>query len=204
VGHSQAKSHDKGLKPDAEIGESPGSPIFFKMEIPIGKHKGEYPADLSWMSDEWDDFRAMYTVQALLNSFPEASRPDNQDPDMKYFLPQRFVDALQIVGWEFHGTRYLGRHPMSKWRTRGFAKDVEVIPELEDFSLTGADDLVRIVANAQKRWQGFEPEASYGSPRHGDYVSQELYEAGWFFMPGKPANVVVSLSELLNSLPVKK
>ena len=178
-----------------------------KVIIPEPKSKGRYGPDVSWIHEEGTALRdAMTGCYVTVMSYPGAPIPsteerDNWFPDDKYFVSQRFVDALSVVGWEFHGTRYKGRKPMSKWRENEFAKDVEEIPEdLERYTLQGEDDLPRILHNAQKRMQIFNPIGAFGSPRHGGYLSQELYEAGWYWL----ANNAIARSDVRSIYKVWK
>ena len=173
-----------------------------KVKISPPKSKGRYSSDVSWISEGGQEMRdALTGFYVPVMSYPGAPIPSGQErhekqkakdpwfPDSKFFDPQRFVDALEYVGWEFHGTRYNGRKPTSKWKQREFGKDIEEIPEdLEPYTLQAEDDLPKILSNTQKRVKSFRPESAFGSPNYGSYLSQELYEAGWYWL-STPANI---------------
>jgi hypothetical protein len=162
-----------------------------KLEIKIGERKGKYHPDISWIGDEGRSLRSQYTGNyVILMSYPGspiAEIRENGFPDIKFFSPERFVEALGYVGWEFHGDRYWGRSPLSKWIKGEFAKEQEKIPDdLQPYSLKGEEDLDKIVMNAERRMRIFEPDVDFSSTNHGNYLSQELYEAGWFWVLRMP------------------
>lgn len=146
--------------------------------------------DVSWIGEDAEILRKNYTAISILLAYPieRSWSPGFTPPDFKFFDPQRFVYALEHFGWEFHGTRYDGRHPKSKWLKTEFGKDFEIIPtDLQPYTLEPQNDLALVVLNTERRIRAFQPDAQFGSLTHAEYLDQELYESGWYWIATNPS-----------------
>jgi hypothetical protein len=125
---------------------------------------------------------------AIFFSYPGAEIPKMyQFPDMEYFSPEHFAWALEATGWECHGVRYNGRDPESHRRISEIGPEIETetFPnDLLEYTRNPSENLDRIVMNAERRMRAFYDLASFSNNEHGMYASEELYEAGWYWVHG--------------------
>jgi hypothetical protein len=145
--------------------------------------------EIGHIGEDEASFRNHYTgIFVPFASYPGAPMEEPKKrfgwfPGMEYFSPEHFVRALDYLGWEYHGKSYNGRQPHSRVSPNGKGTELESMPEdLFEYTFVCEEDLDRIMMNTQERMERFESLPVFSGTIHGDYLVQELYQSGWFWI----------------------